>query len=320
MKGIGASASGLGLLGLSNSVSANDAGDLQWSINNTVEGNNNVNVSLEVGYYGSDLTQRYIDGEYRERWAHFLEASFTAKDTFFAGGNIFDQRFDTRFNGATEHNLTPTAGSAAWPDPPGGNWGEVLKVILEESITSLNAVANFTKTASEVLDAYQEEDFSTEETERIEFETSYRALTRDECSHSVNFVADQEPGTDGMVDILSGAQDNVNEEVNALMYLYPDSGDLPKPPQYSTTNMDMSDSGTDTPYMDMFDKMSEEELAEHGIQRVPFEQHQRERVSPDGGPSDRDPPKRPIYTTSFDPVVEFEAENGRIANSEVSKY
>lgn len=311
MKSIGASASGLGLLGLSNSVSANDAGDLQWSINNTIEGNNNVNASLEVGYYGSDLTQRYIDGEYRERWAHFLEAGFCAKDTFFAGGNIYDQRFDTRFYDGTEHNLTPTAGAAAWPDPPGGNWGEVLKVLLEESITSLSAVANFTKTASEVLAAYQEEDFSVEEMERIEFEANYRGFTRDECSHSVNFVADQKPDTDGMVDILSAVQDNVNEEVGAWIYLYPDSGDLPKPPQYSATN---------TPYMDMFDKMSEEELAEHGIQRIPFEQQQRDRVSPDRRPSDRDPPKRPIYTTSFDPVVEFEAKNGQIIDSGVSKY
>ncbi|WP_128906633.1 hypothetical protein [Halorubrum amylolyticum] len=159
------------------------------------------------------------------------------------------------------------------------------------------------------MDAYQEEDFNVEKMEHIEFEANYREFSRDECSHSVNFAADQKPGTDGMVDILSAAQDNINGEVGAWVYLYPDSGDLPKPPQYSATT---------TPYMDMFDEMSEEELAEHGIQRIQSEQRQ-DRISPDRRPSDRDPPKRPIYTTSFDPVVEFEAKNGQVINSGVSK-
>lgn len=65
--------------------------------------------------------------------------------------------------------------------------------------------------------------------------------------------------------------------------------------------------------------MSEQEFAEHGIQMVPAEQRQ-DRISPDRKPSDRDLPKPPIYTTSFDPVVEFEAKNGQVMNSGVSKH
>ena len=201
-------------------------------------------------------------------------------------------------------------GSAAWPSPLGGNWGEVLEVILKESISSLSTVAAFTKTASEVIDAYQTEDFDVVEMDHVEFDANYRGLTREECSHSVAFTADQQPDTDGMIDILSSAQDSLNGDVGAVVYLYPESGDLPKPPQYSDTT---------TSYSDMFDEMSEEELAEYEIQRIPYEQR-KDRIPSHQKPSDRDVPKRPVYTTSFEPDVDFDVKNGRIINSEVYKY
>lgn len=318
MRSVAGYVTGFTSLALVDGVEANSESDLEWTANNTMEGDNTVSASLEVGYFGSDLDQRWIDGELKERWRHYLEASFCATDTYQVN-NIWGQRFDTRFYNGTEHNGVPTAGSAAWPDPPGGNWGAVLEVVLENAITSLSSIANFGRTAQEVKEAYNEEDFSVKEMDHIEFDANYRHYTRNDCSHSVNFVADQIPDTTGMVDVLSVANDTDIDEVGPYIYIYPDDGNIPEPTHHDTSTASTSGSsgGSDsnTPYMDMFDNMSQGELAQHGVQRIPSSQ--TAKLGPNRTPS---PSDRPTYVTTFEPNIEFGAKNGEIVATDIKEY
>lgn len=244
--------------------------------------------------------------------------SFCATDTS-GNYNIFDQRFDTRFYSGTEHNDLPDAGSAAWPNPPGGNWGAVLEVIIENAITNLSSLADFAYTAQEVKGAYEEEDFDVEEMDHIEFEANYRWYTRTECSHSVNFVADQVPGSSGMVDILSVTSDAGIDDVGPYIYLYPEDDEIPEPSHHDTSSTSTAttseSSGGKTPYMDMFDAMSTSELADYGVKRIP--PGQAEQIAPHHTPN---PSDRATYVTSFNPTIEFGAQNGVVVETEITEY
>lgn len=279
--------------------------DLNWVETDLVEGDNVVDVCLSVGYYGSELQSRWVDDEIVDRWVHFFDATMTShceSDTDCY--NIDSQRFDTRFYSGTEHNGVPSAGAAAWPDPPGGNWSQVVDTVVEESLGTLSTLVGLGQSVDEIIDAYNAKPFDTEQTDKIEFEADYSAYTRKTASHSVNFTADQVPGTDGMVDILSGAGDVGHDHItSALVYLYPDSGDMNKNPPSSTDAEGIRDT---------LDAMSQEQLSEYDTLRVnPSEISQTMRKNSRFDLSS----ERPTYIRYFDVDVEFGAENGTVVSS-----
>jgi len=295
-------------------VNANSESDLEWTAGNTRESDGWVAVNLEIGYYGSELTRRWIDGKTRERWAHYLEATFLGKDTYDDSYNIYGQSFETSFTDKdTEHNAIPKAGAAAWPNPPGGNWGKVLEVIIKESLRTFSKVADFAYTADEIRDAYEEEDFSTNNRERIDFSANYSYYTRSECSHSVRFVADQVPDRYGCLDV-AGAADETQDPVESNMRLFVRKDDIQKPKSSSDSS---SSSQSSTPYMDMFDSMSHEELKSQGIQRVPA--GESAEISPHDT-HDSTLLDRPTYITSFEPKIHFGGANSKPINTRVRDF
>jgi len=245
-----------------------------------------------------------------DRWVHFFDASMIGHCE--SGGldcyNINSQRFDTRMYDGTEHRGSPNAGAAAWPDPIGGNWSKATAAILETTLTTLSDVASVSKGVTQIIDAYNDKPFDTERTDKIEFKADYSAYTRETVSHSVNFTADQVPNTSGMVDILSAAGDNgASYETSSWVYLYPEHDDISKnPPSASST-------GT---LRDTLDTMSQEKLAEYGIQRVKSsevdEQTRRSSRFNIGG-------DQPSYIKSFNMDVEFGAENGSVVKGPQKK-
>lgn len=293
----------------SDSVEVEASSTPQWTVENPVEGDNVVDVALCVGYYGSQLQSRWVNGSLQDRWVHFLEATFTG--TSDSGSttsyNIDKQLFDTRFYNGTEHNGSPTAGSAAWPNPPFGNWSQVVDAVVEGSLGAPSTIASIALSVDDIKDAYEDNPFDTEQSDKIQFEADYSGWTRENASHSVNFTADQVPGTDGMVDILSAAGDlGAEYNTSSWVYLYPEDDVMYQTPPGSRS-VDLQES---------FDTMSNQQLAENGVQRVNPSKlsKQTKRASRfdlrDNGPT---------YVKSFNMDVEFGAENGTAVNPSVTK-
>lgn len=301
-----AKGNGLGTTGVSTQDYVVSSGEI---VSNAVEGDNVVDVALSVGYYGSQLQDRWINGSIEERWVHFLEATMTGTcDSSSTCYNIDKQLFDTRFYSGTEHNGAPSAGSAAWPNPPFGNWSQVIDAVVEASLGALSTIASIGLSADDIKDAYENDPFDTEQSDLIYFEADYSGWTRETASHSVNFTADQVPGTDGMVDILSAAGDiGAAYNTGAWVYLYPDDGTMYDRPPGSRSSVSLQET---------FDTMSEKELAANGIERInPAELSEQKirqsRFDLSGN--------RPVYIKSFDMGVEVGAENGTVVNPTITK-
>lgn len=108
LQGIATGAIGLsGLAAGVNNVEA-DAGTREWMVSNTVEGDNTVNATLSVGYYGSEMVNRWDSDQFKyvDKWAHYFEASFCAHDEYEGSYNISSQMFDTRFYNGTKKLLS----------------------------------------------------------------------------------------------------------------------------------------------------------------------------------------------------------------------
>lgn len=282
----------------------------QWIEKNPVEGANVVDVALSVGYYGSELKSRWIDGSIEDRWVHFLEACFTATcDSSLDTYNIDKQYFDTRFYDGTEHHGSPDAGSAAWPNPPLQNWSEIVIDVVQGSAGALSTIASFGLSASEIMDAYGNKSFDTKQTDKIYFEAGYGGYAREDASHSVNFTADQVPNTIGTLHISSAAGDNGGpSDVLSEIYLYPEDNAMYKDPLNTTSSTESLQS--------TFDNMTQAQLAEYGVKRVDPNSLSKQmiRQSPfdlSGG--------KPVYIKSFNFDVEFGAENGSVVSTPSTK-
>lgn len=291
------------------SVKAASQGEIVGEM--AVEGDNNVNGALSVGYYDSELQNRWVDGSLVERWVHFFEASFTATvESDLQSYNINKQFFDTRFYGGTEHNGAPSAGSAAWPDPPIGNWSQVVDAVVEASLGALSTVASLGLSADDIKEAYENDPFDTERSDKIYFEADYGGYYRESASHSVNFTADQVPGTDGMVDILSAAGDiGAANPTAAMVYLYPEDDTLYKYPPGSRSSASVQDSSKTTSIRDSFDAMSQAELAEQGVKRVNPSELSKQTIQESRFNLRNN---EPTYVKSFNFDVEFGAKNGSV--------
>lgn len=292
----------------SNTVNIEVTDTPQWIEQNPVEGANVVDVSLSVGYYGSELQQRWVNGSLVDRWVHFLETTFTAtSDTSTGSYNIYKQFFKTQFYDGTEHNGSPSAGSAAWPDPPLGNWTQVVDAVVEGSLGALSTIASIGLSADDVKNAYENDSFDTDRTDKIELGDNYSGYTRESASHSVNFTADQVPGTLGTLHIVSGAGDvGSSSDVSAEIYLYPKDDDMYKDP-IDTQSGSLRSS---------FDTMTQAELAEYGVKRVDPKNISEQTIK--RSPFDFNGNK-PIYIKPFSFDVEFGAENGSITSSPTTK-
>lgn len=261
-----------------------------------------------MGYYGSQLQDRWVNGSVKERWAHLLEASFTAtSDTNVESYNIDKQFFDTRFYDGSENNVSPNAGSAAWPNPPLGNWSQVVDAVVESSLGALSTVASIGLSHDDIKNAYENDPFDTDKTGKISFEADYSGYTRESASHSVHFTADQVPGTTGTIDIVSAAGDiGSSSDTSAGIYLYPEDDAMYKDPLHTSSESIQSS----------FDTMTQAQLAERGIKRVDPTSlsEQMIRQSPFDFSGDG-----PIYIKSFNFDVEFRAENGSVVSTPSTK-
>ena len=290
-------ASTVGSVGMSSATAESESDlstldDLEWMTTNPVESDvAPVYVTLTLGYYGSQLTQRWVDGSLEDRWAHFFDATMCARceDDCY---NIESQSFEAVMSQETEHNASPDAGAAAWPDPPGGNWSEVGMTVLEESLGQLSQLVSLAQSADEIMDAYEEEDFDTEDSDEIEFQADYW-WTRHTASHSVQFVADQPPETNGAIDVYSGVGGSGGVEAYVLMC--PKGGDM----------------GTVLPSPDTLESMSDEELNEHRITRINPAEVERNPELARKSRFDLSS-ERPNYIASFPIEVEVGAEGGSV--------
>ena len=294
-------ASTVGSVGMSSATAEktqsdlSDITELEWVTTNTVESDiAPVYVTLTFGYYGSETVYRTIDGDIVERWAHIFEASMCARceDNCY---NIESQNFEALMNQETEFNDgNPTAGAAAWPDPPGGNWSEVAETVLKEALGELVSLVSVAQTADEIMDAYEHEDFDTEHQNELSFEANY-LTTRHTASHSVDFIADQPPETNGAIDVYSGVGGTGGVEAYVLM--------CPKG----------EDMGTVLPEPDTLDSMSTKELNERGITRIEQSAIERnaEQVRNSRFELNRDGPN---YIASFPMEIELGAKGGSVVN------
>jgi len=244
---------------------------------NGKEGSNGNAAAIAVGYAGSQLQERWIDGELKERWSHAIEVSMSGACSDHPGGvcyNIDSQAFEARLYGDVEQHVEPNAGAASWPTPPGGNWSEASDAVVQNSLTTLSNLASVGFGAEDVIDAYHEENFDTSGSSNpaIEFLEEYDVVTRHTASHFVRMQIDQVPGGsyDGMVDMLAGvSKGNDLWETQAWAYVYPagedDANIVPDAGLHDSASKYRKGNKT---LREKLDQMSRRELRERGIRRV----------------------------------------------------
>ncbi|WP_312912674.1 hypothetical protein [Natronosalvus caseinilyticus] len=268
----------------------------EWTVTNTNK-YGGITIALTVGYFGSQPQERWVPDPMRQetRYAHFFEASMCATCTTSSGRTCYDisnQAFDTLFYGGSENNVTPVAAATAWPEPSGGNWDSAYEALVDEVVGAVSDIASVYYGTQAVLDAYDEVPFDTNARDQIVFEQPYSFTSRYQANHQVNFQADQIPGSDGMVDILSVVSRDTMWSNSTVVYVYPDSDDIgnvsPNPSTYNTTSETM---------IDAYDRMSDKELKDHNLKRIyPSEVPEKVRRNT---PFELTPGK-PTYVTSFD--------------------
>lgn len=136
---------------------------------------------------------------------------------------------------------------------------------------------------------------------------------KETVSHSVHFVADQDPNSSGMVDTVAGAHDyGIGQDVIPFVYMYPDEGNLPEPSGYTSSTTSSTSTSDNSGYQEMLDGMSQKELAKYGINRVKASKPVAPR-SMTGQSKSRDRDHK--YIKNFNMDVEFGAEGGTVVNT-----
>lgn len=291
-----------------NSISVLEISDTpQKLVDMAVDGNNVVNTGFTVGYYGSQPYETWVDGETKSRWNHLFESTMFGKAE--SGYNIEKQSFKAEYFGGAEHNGSPNAAAASWPDPPFDNFTPVAKKVIKSCLTAASTVASVVLTDADIMEAYGKKNFGTNSSSNISFTGDYTYSLRAKVSNSVHFEVDTVPGNSGIVDITSSATDvGTGENVGATI-----SATMQDDAYYFEQNALQESSVT---LRDTLDAMSERQLAKHNIHRINPSEVSAEVARNSRFDLSKD---RPSYIKFFDPQFEFAAENGSVVNPSIAK-
>ncbi|WP_135664218.1 hypothetical protein [Halorhabdus rudnickae] len=250
--------------------------DPKWTENEKVEQNVGNNTSVTVGYMGSELDTVYDDdnNEWVEYWKHRFDLSNIGHSAPLGSDktyNIGEQWFkcgpaypDYDPEDPIKFYDVPVAGACAWPNPPGGNWSEVIKEIVEKAATEANQIVNLAHTASTIYNAYQEKSFNSEGPDSIKLKKDYNAVKRNESSHSVHFSIHTVPGGYNTAKIESGISYGGGSDEASVEFKVDITDDTVTP----LTKSEGSSTNIQSSLRSRFDQMSQDELDEIGVMRV----------------------------------------------------
>ncbi len=211
--------------------------------------------------------------KWMEYWKHRFDltnighsAPLNGRQTY----NIWEQWFkcgpaypDYEPENPIEFHSIPTAGACSWPDPPGGNWSEVLEEIVEETATEASKFVDLIHTSDEIYNAYKQKSFDSQGPDSIEFNKEYKAMTRTESSHGVHFSVHTVPGAYNTVKIESGIADYSGLDKAKVAFKVDITDDNVNPLSKAETT-----SHNQSSLYSRFDQMSKDELHEIGVIRV----------------------------------------------------